>query len=222
MNTRRNRFVALLAAVTMTFGSLALASAEEPVLEPATETLYISAGCPASTPGTCTSTRWLGKTKGDATSNFLTSTLPVDEVLYHAEGEPNWRDYASNDSLRPEGYALRSDAPLVQAVTLESDGPGVQTTVHAKIDAVTESGEDVSFGPLVQTVNMLPASRQTLTFSFDIPSELEGVALDSMTAWVAVRGVNLSAGAIDQQGGSTVTIPYWVPVEVAPAPTPAP
>ena len=215
MIVRRKRLLPALLAAAMMLGSLAVASAEEPVLEAATETLFISAGCPQDTPGTCTSTRWLGLEKGDATSNFITSVTPVDEVLYRAEGSLNWRDYTSDESLRPEGYPLRADQPLTQAVTVAASGVAANVTIHGRVEAVTESGQMVTFGPLEETTNILPNARHTATFNFDIPAELENVALDSMTAYVAVHGVNVQAGHIDQQGGSSVTVPYWRPAPVA-------
>ena len=219
MDIRRKPFLPALIAAAMMMGSLAVAGAEEPVLEAATEQLFISAGCPQDTPGTCTSTRWLGLQKGDATSNFVTSVTPVDEVLYRADGTLNWRDYASDDTLRLEGYPLRADAPLKQTVAISAKGAGVNTTVHGRIDAVTEAGDMVTFGPQEMMFNVLPNATQTANFEFDIPAELEGVALDSLIAYVAVHGVNAQAGYIDQQGGSSVTIPYWRPAAVVePAP----
>ena len=222
MSVRRSRFLPALAAAVMMLASMAFASAEEVVTyEAATEKLFISAGCPPEATGTCTSTRWLGREAGDATSNFITSITPVDEAFYRAEGSLNWRDYSSDETLRAEGYPLRADQPLVQAVKLEANGPAVQMTIHGKIEAVTEAGQAVTFGPLEQTVNVLPQASHTATFEFDIPAELEGVALDSLTAWVAVHGVNVEAGHIDQEGGSSVTIPFWDAVEpVVVTPTP--
>ena len=219
MDIRRKRFFPALIAAVMMMGSLAAAGAEEPVLEAATERLFISAGCPQDTPGTCTSTRWLGTEKGDSSSNFITSVTPVDEALYRAEGTLNWRDYMSDDTLRAEGYPLRADEPLKQTVAISAKGVGVNTTVHARIEAVTEAGNVVTFGPLETTFNILPNATHVANFDFDIPAELEGVALDSLAAYVAVHGVNAQAGYIDQQGGSTVTIPYWRPAAVVePAP----
>lgn len=219
MDIRRNRFLPALVAAVMMLGSVALAGAEEPVLEPATEQLFISAGCPQDTPGTCTSTRWLGLEKGNATSNFITSVTPVDEVLFRADGSLNWRDYVSDDTLRAEGYPLRADDPLKQTVVISAKGAGANTTVHGRIEAVTEAGNMVTFGPQEMTFNVLPNAPQVANFEFDIPAELEGVALESLTAYVAVHGLNAQAGYIDQQGGSTVTIPYWRPAAVVePAP----
>ena len=187
------------------------AAAAETVLEPRTETLYISAGCPPSTPagGTCTSTRWLGKAKGDSTSNFLTATTPADEATYRLQGTINWRDYASDDSLRVGGYPLRADQPLVQVVTITANGIAANATVRGRIEGITTTGETVTFGPLAQTITLTPTGRQAVTFNHDIADTLEGVALESLTAYVAVHGINAQGGYIDQQGGSTVAVPYW-------------
>lgn len=218
MNVRRKRYLPALAAAAIMMGSLATASAEEPVYEAATERLFISAGCPQDTPGTCTSTRWLGAQKGNATSNFITSVTPVDEALYRADGSLNWRDYSSDDTLRVEGYPLRADEALKQTVAISARGVGANTTVHGRIEAFTAAGDIVTFGPQETTFNVLPNATHVVKFEFDIPAELEGVVLKSLTAYVAVHGVNVQAGYIDQQGGSSVTIPYWRPAEVVAAP----
>ncbi len=164
MNTRRRRWLPTLVAAAVTLTTLGVASAEEPVYEPATEQLFISAGCPQSTPGTCTSTRWLGLEKGNATSNFITSVTPVDEVRYRADGSLNWRDYASDDTLRAEGYPLRADQPLTQTVTVTSRGAAVSMTVHGRVEAFTQDGRSVTFGPLEKTVTMVGDSRQAIAF----------------------------------------------------------
>ena len=223
MTARRTRLFPALVAAAMMLGSMAFASAEEVVLEPATETLFISAGCPSDGTGTCTSTRWLGLEKGDATSNFITSITPVDEALYRADGSLNWRDYMSDETLPAEGYPLRADEPLTESVTLKASTPGIaaNVTIHGRVEAVTEGGDVITFGPLEQTTNILPGGSHTAKFDFDIPAELEGVALDSLTAYVAVHGANVQGGHINQKGGSTVTIPYWKTAEVVVEPTPA-
>ena len=215
---RRSRVLALLGVIGM-LGSMSLASAEELPPVAATETLYISAGCPPSTPagGTCTSTRWLGKTKGSATSNFQTAITPVDEVLYRVDGTLNWRDYASDESFRVGGYALRADQPLTETIVLQATGAAPTTWVHGRVEAVTAAGDTVTFGPLERNVAILPNAPTTVTFDFDIPDALEGVSIESATAYIAVRGVNLNAGHINQQGGSMVKIPFWQPA-VAPVP----
>jgi hypothetical protein len=81
---------ALALALTAVLALPLAASADSSLdgLTPAVDRLFISAGCPSSTPGTCTSTRWLGKQPGDANSNFLTATTPVDHVLYQVDGQP--------------------------------------------------------------------------------------------------------------------------------------
>ena len=182
-----------------------------------TEQLFISAGCPQDTPGTCTSTRWLGKQPGDATSNFLTSTTPVDEVIYQAEGTVNWRDYASDKSLRTGGYPLRTDAPMEMAVTVTANALAVNSTVHGRLSGrvVDSAGKakTVDFGEAEQVITLV-ADQETVTFSFEVPAELDGSVLTTMLAEVAVHGVNAQGGYIDQEGGSTVTIPFW---ESAPA-----
>ena len=208
MSKRMSTLVVALVVGSFSLGSVGLASAGVDAAVPATETLYISAGCPSDTPGTCTSTRWLGKTSGDATTNFVTAVTPVDEVFYQAEGSLNWRDYASDDSLREAGYPLRAAEQIKATVALESEGPGVNMTVHARIEATTATNQTITFGPLEQTLTMMPASTAAVPFAFDIPDELEGAVVKSMTFYMALHGVNLNAGYINQAGGSTVEIPY--------------
>jgi hypothetical protein len=205
------RLTAGLAAAALTALTALSASAAEPTAVPATETLYISAGCPQDTPGTCTSTRWLGKETGNATSNFLTATTPVDEVLYRAGGSVNWRDYASDRTLRAGGYPLRSDAPLEMAVTVSANALAANATVHGRLSGrvvdSTGKASTVSFGEAERVVTLV-ASTETVTFEFALPAGLEGATLTSVLAEVAVHGINAQGGYINQQGGSTVTIPY--------------
>ncbi len=66
---RTPNLIAALAIAPMLLGIVAAEGDNE--LAPVTETLFISAGCPQDTPGTCTSTRWLGRTSGDSSSNFI-------------------------------------------------------------------------------------------------------------------------------------------------------
>jgi hypothetical protein len=209
------RLSAGLAAAALTALTAVSASAADPVGAAATETLFISAGCPQDTPGTCTSTRWLGKQTGSATSNFLTATTPVDEVLFQADGTVNWRDYASDKSLRTGGYPLRADAPLTMAVTVTANALAVNSTVHGRlsgriVDAVTGKTTTVALGEAKQVITLV-ADKKTVTFEFDLPDSLEGDTLTSVLAEVAVHGVNAQGGYIDQQGGSTVSIPYYEP-----------
>lgn len=193
-----------IALAALTVGPLHSAAAADPVAK--TETLYISAGCPGT--GTCTSTRWLGKKAGDATSNFVTSVTPVDEVLYRATGSLNWRDYASDDSLRTAGYPLQASENITANVRLTSTGVAINDTVHARIEAQI-GNQTVTFGPLEATATMTPSQTVDVPFVFDIPDNLEGKILKSATFYVALHGVNVQGGYINQAGGSTVTIPYW-------------
>lgn len=202
------RLALALAVGALTVGSVQVAAAE-PVFEAATENLYISAGCPQNTPGTCTSTRWLGKKPGDATSNFVTSVTPVDEVLYRVDGSLNWRDYAGDETLRAGGYSLRAAEPIKATVGLSTNGVAINNTVHARVEATTASGQMITFGPLEQTVTMTPASTASVPFSFDIPDELEGKVVNGLTFYVASHGVNAQGGYINQAGGSTLELPYW-------------
>jgi hypothetical protein len=207
----------MLAALTM-LGSVSLASAQDVSPVPATETLYISAGCPATTTGTCTSTRWLGKTKGTATSNYTDSTTPVDEVYYRVYGSLNWRDYASDESFRNGGYALRADAPVVQTIVIPAPtGIAPTTWVHGRVEAVTAAGETITFGPKDLNVALLPgAGPTTVTFEFDVADQFDGVTIESATAYIAMHGANVNAGHLDQKGASKVTIPHWVPATTTP------
>lgn len=206
--TARRRPIAIALALA---ASLAFTTTEttEPVVE--TETLFIAAGCPQDTPGTCTSTRWLGRTSGDATSNYITAVTPVDEVFYRVDGSLNWRDYPADASVGD--YVLSGDA-IEAVVTLASTGPGVETTVHGRIP-VRIGGTFTMLDAEPQTVLLLPSARTPVTLTFDV-SDLAGQLLQDPIFEVAVHGVNINAGHIDQEGGSTLTIPYIVPEE-APA-----
>jgi hypothetical protein len=210
----RNAKLAVIAVAlgTLSLGSTTVASAET-VLVPSTENLYISAGCPPDATGQCTSVRWLGKNPGDATSNYQTSITPVDEVFYQADGSLNWRDYSGDDTLRVEGYPLRAAEPINATVTLTTNGVAINNTVHARVEALTDTNQVITFGPLEQTVTMTPNSTEELDFAFDIPEELDGRVITTLTFWMAMHGVNAQGGYINQEGGSTLELPYWREVE---------
>lgn len=204
---RSPRVRLLVTAVAVAASSLAFTDASTPVVE--TAQYFISAGCPQDTPGTCTSTRWLGTEAGDATSNFITAITPVDEARYRADGSLNWRDYPSDDV---EDATLSGDA-IEAVVTLSATGPGIETTVHARMPARI-GGAWITLTAEPQTVLLIPGERTPVTLTFDV-TEHAGELLTDPTFEVAVHGVNLNAGHIDQEGGSTVTIPYVVPEPAA-------
>jgi len=221
MKNSMKRLLAVLTTAMVAVVSVSAASADTITLTPKTETLYIAAGCPPDATGTCTSTRWLGKRAGDATSNYTTSITPVDEVFYQAEGSLNWRDYASDNTLRAEGYKLRAAENIVATVSVAGDGPAINNTVHARIEALTADNKTVEFAEQKKTATQMPASTTKFEFAFDIPDTLEGTTIKSLTFFVAMHGVNANAGHIDQEGGSTLKIPYYVET-VVPDPTPTP
>jgi hypothetical protein len=207
--TSRLRLLALTLALALASLGVLGAAGADPILEPVTETLFISAGCPQDTPGTCTSTRWLGTKAGDATSNFLTATTPVDEALFRLGGEPNWRDYPSDGSLRPGRYPLRADDTIDAVVRITARGLAANTTVHARINARID-GKSVAFSAQEQVITIVGQGEEKVAFSFDIPDVFDGKVLERLTFETAVHGINAQGGYIDQQGGSTVTIPYSV------------
>ena len=205
--TRHTKLAVIALALGMLSAGPAGSALAEPVFEAATENLYISAGCPGT--GTCTSTRWLGKQPGDATSNFITSVTPVDEVLYRVDGSLNWRDYAGDDSLRAAGYPLRAAAPIKATVGLSTTGVAINTTVHARVEAVTSTNQTITFGPQEKVVTMTPASTTSVNYEFDIPDDLDHRVVKSLTVFIALHGVNAQGGYINQAGGSTLEVPYW-------------
>ena len=209
---RTPRLRAIVIATALACTSLAFTTSDEgTVFELQEEELYISAGCPSDTPGTCTSVRWLGASAGDATSNFLTAMTPADEAIYQAEGTVNWRDYPGDKSVGT--YTLSGDA-IEAVVLLSGDGVGAQTVVQSRLRARID-GAWKMLPTETQTVMILPTGPTEVTLPFDV-SGYAGRILDGVTFEIAVRGVNLYSGRIDQQGGSTVTIPHLVePVEAA-------
>ncbi len=210
------RVLAAIAAAPLLVGSLAFVQGAATL--PATETLYISAGCPQDTPGTCTSTRWLGKTSGDSSSNFITAITPADEVMFRATGAINWRDYASDSSLRAQGYRLDVARDLEVDVQLSSQGAMVNATVHARANLnlcdVDAAGAFVNCkttqlnGANQTVLANTAAAPTTASFKIDLPDTMAGKTLRSMTVEIAVHGVNAAGGYINQQGGSPVRIPY--------------
>lgn len=194
--------------------AVALPAHAVPTTEQRTERLFVSAGCPQDTPGTCTSTRWLGKTPGDSSSNFVTAITPVDEALFRATGQINWRDYPADSSARSEGYRLIGGTPVTASVTTTAQGVGINQTIHARLsgqDAASAFGR-VTFPAQSKTILTQAAGTTTTTFTWTVPAELDGIVMKAPLFEVAVHGVNAAAGYIDQQGGSTVTIPHLVAI----------
>ena len=205
------RVITLLAALALAL--VAVPAGANPTLVPKVDQLYISAGCPQDTPGTCTSTRWLGKTAGDANSNFLTATTPVDEVLYRATGAINWRDYSSDSSIRAGGYVLNADKDLLVDLTVMSNALMLNDTIHARV-SLTLAGSTIPVQLPAQSQEVLlvaPLSSQVIPFAFDLPADLQGRTATALTVEVAVHGVNAQGGYINQSGASTVRIPHLVP-----------
>lgn len=199
----RRRVATALACSSLAFTTTSDGTGTGSVLEQ--EQLFISAGCPSDTPGTCTSVRWLGTSPGDATSNFLTAMTPADEVLYQVDGVPNWRDYPGDKSVGQ--YSLSGD-PLEAVVVLSGDGVGAQTVVESRV-RVKVDGSWKLIPTETQTVVVLPNEPTEVTLPFDV-SAYAGQVLTNITFEIAVRGINLYSGRIDQEGGSTVTIPHLV------------
>jgi hypothetical protein len=205
------RPTALLAAVALAVLALPLGAGAQTTTTPATDTLFISAGCPQDTPGTCTSTRWLGKTPGNANTNFLTATTPVDEVLFRADGTINWRDYASDKSLPAAGYTIDATRPLELDLTVQNNALMANESFHARVTLRTADGKSVQLPAQRQERQLVaPQSAVTVEFDFDLPDTLQGVVVRSMTAEVAVHGVNAQGGYINQSGESEVRVPHLV------------
>lgn len=206
------RILALMTVLALTAVLAPLGASADTGLIPATDRLFIAAGCPQDTPGTCTSTRWLGKSPGDANSNFLTATTPADEVLYRATGDINWRDYASDSSIPTGGYVMDASRDVEMSVNITNNALMVNETIHARVtlrhgdfQSTVLNGDDIEV--LIQN----PGTTATYSWDLNVPDELDGVTVTSVTAEIAVHGVNAQGGYIDQSGGSFVKIPHLVP-----------
>ncbi|CAN5402805.1 hypothetical protein BH23ACT9_BH23ACT9_13630 [soil metagenome] len=145
----------------------------------------------------------------------------MDEVNFQTDGRLNWRDYASDSSLRPGGYRLQGGDVVTATVVLSAQGVGLNTTAHGRISlrtsaltAPTPTTTTLLPAP-EQSVIILPGEEEAVTFAFTIPEGLDTRVLRGATFEVAVRGVNVAAGYINQQGGSTVTIPWVLEETVA-------
>ncbi len=207
---RSRHSIVVLAVIALMVALMPVASAQTTFTQK-TETLFISAGCPQDTPGTCTSTRWLGRVTGDSSSNFVTAITPADEVLFRATGQINWRDYASNNTVPAEGYRLIGGSTIKMTVQLTAQGPGVNTTVHGRVILRPKTGSSTTITGADQTILLTaPAGTSTVTFDLKVPTALDNVVIGSLTAEIGVHGVHAAAGYLNQQGGSTVTSPHLV------------
>lgn len=208
----------LLTALGIAALSTTLVAADEPpVLEEATETFFISAGCPTDATGQCTSTRWLGKVTGDSSSNFLTAITPADEATFRATGAINWRDYPSDPTF--EEYLLDDSRDIGVTVTISSHsqgGAGAQVTVRARTNLTLRLADGSTASRQLTAPAQVVDAMSTVTgpvpveFAIDVPDDLAGATVTRMTTEVAVHGLNARNGYIDQQGGSPVTVPHLV------------
>lgn len=224
---RATRTLAAVAAACLPL--TLIAADDETILAEATETLYISAGCPTDATGQCTSTRWLGTTSGDANSNYQTAITPVDHVLYQADGSLQWRDYPSDFSFAADGYLLDDTRDLGVTVTLSSHsqgGAGANTTVHARAIANVTLADGTTTNRTLTAPEQVLEPMTTLNgpvsaeFDIDLPDDLAGATLNRLTVEIAVHGLHARNGYIDQRGGSPVTIPHLVEAEQEPTPAP--
>lgn len=222
----RHSPLAVLAAALLTL--TLVATEDAPTYTEATETLYISAGCPTDATGSCTSTRWLGKQTGDATSNYRTSVTPVDEVYYRANGSLNWRDYPSDLTFPSDGYLLDDTRDLGVTVTIMSNGnggAGAEVTVHTRAQANVTLADGTTTNRTLEVDSQTVPTMTTLDgpvpveFAIDLPDDLAGATLNRLTIDVALHGINVQNGYIDQQGGSPVTIPHLVEAVTPPTTT---
>lgn len=205
--------LALALAALLALPLAAYADSHLTGLTPAVDRLFISAGCPPANPATCTSTRWLGKAPGDANTNFLTATTPVDHVLYQVDGEPNWRDYPSDDTLPDGGYVLDAAEDLHATVAVVNNVLMASNTVHARASLTTAANPFIPTQLPEQTVDVLlvnPGATEEVEFNWDLPEDLHGVTVTGIIFEVALHGVNARGGYINQSGGSFVLVPHLV------------
>ena len=174
----------------------------------ATDTLYISAGCPQDTPGTCTSTRWLGRQTGDANSYFLTDQTPASLVLAEQEG-PNWRDYPSTSAVGT--FVMNAEEDAVATVVLSNSGVQAANELDARLTLRHDGSKTTTLTVPTQSVLLADRGETAYTFAFDIPEELHRVEVTRMTFEIALKGANAGSPTMNQAGGSTLRVPHLVP-----------
>lgn len=216
MRTRLSRLAGLLLVLALA----ASAAGATTTLQPASERVYFAINCVRAADGaTCQSTAYeLSLQPGDSGVGQLGAITPLDYVTYRTDGY-RMQEFASNATL-DDSYLLRTDEALTGRVVLsgyQSTHLSVDSGVYVRVSA-TRPG---SFTPIplgeaeITKIVGLPGDT-AYEFSFDVPAELDGTAVSSLSAEVGQRHITvLGSGFMRGKGESYFDLPIYEEVSTA-------
>lgn len=173
----------------------------------------------------------LSLTPGAASVGNLLSITPLGYVFW-ADAGYDLDAYSADETLRPE-YVLVGGSEITGQVTVRNTprsaptaaaDSGVFVEILGSVAEAKPTGgtrlvsKTLGSAEIVKTV--VAPGDHVYKFSFEVPVELDGLALQKLNANLGQRHIGAGYGFIDGQGGSFFELPYVAPVEEpAPAPT---
>lgn len=163
--------------------------------------------------------------------NALTIT-PAGYVFWTQEGYTT-TSYSADSTLRPQ-YVLDGGSEITGQVTIRNTPRGTPTAaadsgVFVEIAGSVRTGTRPNGTPIftAKTIGsgeitklVVAPGDHVYAFTFTVPEELDGVAVERLTAAVGQRHIGAGYGFMDGQGGSFFDLPYVVPTDEAPAEEP--
>ena len=211
-------FVSVIVAATMLgAGTAAAVPPEAPEgfeYVSAKEHVVMAIVCPGT--GTCTATYTLSQNPGTESVGSTFTFTPL-EYLFHATGSgAPFGTFTPDQTLEPE-YVLRADEPITGQVTMGGFIGGAEFAADSTVEVVltgTRAGsfQTVALGSAsVNKIAVTPTPEgRVYPFSFSVPAELDGVAVNNLSLDLYVRGIQvLQNGFVNGQGGSYFELPYY-------------
>ncbi|MFP5220561.1 MAG: hypothetical protein ACLGIG_12690 [Actinomycetes bacterium] len=218
------KFRTIVSAVALVVAAGAAASAETTETDaaaPATERVIFAIQC--VTDGTdprCLSTNYaLSLEPGDnSVGNALTIT-PAGYVLEAAGEEPTPATFSADSTLQPE-YVLVGGSTITGQITLKGSRDAVlavDSTVEVVLSAVrADTKRFVTLGTAAINKQVVVPGDNVYAFEFEVPAELDGVAVRALTGDVSNTQISAAYGYLDGQGGSWFDLPHAVTTTTEP------
>lgn len=206
----RNRPALVLALTASLAGSVALGSAASaeraPKTSPTSSTFYLAQdGCGAEAGA--------GRLEVKAVTSSATGCgtiggLPIDEVIYQAEG-PAYDVY----STVGKGLPIVLDASKkVTGQIAAGDWIGVTggfgaVDVDVALLGVTVDGRTIDFGTATGSTTAQASATSEVPFELAVPAAANGAALKSLELSVSVHGANVGMSSKQLDGDSYLVVP---------------
>lgn len=203
-----------LAALLLALALAAGAAGASTTLQPDSEKVYFAINCVRAPDGaTCASTAYeLSLQPGDSGVGQLGAVTPLDYVTYHTDGYRT-QEFVPNATL-DDSYILRTDESLTGVIEL-SGYQGTHFSVDSGVYVRILATEPGSFTPITlgegEITKIVGAPGDTTyEFTFDVPADLDGTVVSSLSAEVGQRHITvLGSGFIRGQGESYFDLPIY-------------